>query len=116
MKSLYLLLLALSLSACVTTTGTYKVIGWTQEGTLIPKGAIASGSSIYTVRNGMCIARCHSSNTGPDERQRPCVRKPIQVPEQAQYDFGNPSTFSAMKHRISCGLTGASRGIQASRR
>jgi hypothetical protein len=37
------------------------------------------------------------------------VRKP-------QYDFGRPSTFSAMKHRMSCGLTGASRGIMASRK
>ncbi|CAN7399627.1 hypothetical protein LJR039_002391 [Pseudorhodoferax sp. LjRoot39] len=36
-------------------------------------------------------------------------------PGGTQYDFGRPSTFSAMKHRISCGLTGASRGIQASR-
>jgi alpha-methylacyl-CoA racemase len=33
-----------------------------------------------------------------------------------QYDFGSPSTFSAMKHRISCGLTGARRGIHDSRR
>ncbi len=33
-----------------------------------------------------------------------------------QYDFGSPSTFSAMKHRISCGLTGAIRGIITSRR
>ncbi len=33
-----------------------------------------------------------------------------------QYDFGNPSTFSAMKQRISCGLTGAMRGIITSRR
>src|SRR6266542_1118548 len=33
----------------------------------------------------------------------------------AQYDFGNPSTFSAMKQRMSCGLTGAMRGIRISR-
>ena len=33
-----------------------------------------------------------------------------------QYDFGRPSTFSAMKHRISCGVTGAMRGIMLSRR
>jgi len=33
-----------------------------------------------------------------------------------QYDLGNPNTFSAMKHRMSCGLTGAKRGIHDSRR
>ncbi len=33
-----------------------------------------------------------------------------------QYDFGKPSTFSAMKLRISCGLIGAMRGISDSRR
>jgi len=33
-----------------------------------------------------------------------------------QYDFGMPSTFSAMKLRIICGLTGAMRVIKASRR
>ena len=32
------------------------------------------------------------------------------------HNFGNPSTFSAMKQRISCGLTGARRGIHDSRR
>ena len=36
--------------------------------------------------------------------------------EKTQYDFGRPSTFSAMKLRIICGLTGASRGIITSRR
>ena len=36
-------------------------------------------------------------------------------PSFAQYDFGRPSTFSAMKHRISCGLTGAMRGDHALR-
>jgi hypothetical protein len=34
----------------------------------------------------------------------------------AQYDFGSPSTFSAMKHMMSCGLMGAMRGIMISRR
>jgi hypothetical protein len=34
----------------------------------------------------------------------------------AQYDLGSPRTFSAMKQRISCGLTGARRGIHDSRR
>ena len=34
----------------------------------------------------------------------------------AQYDFGNPNTFSPMKLRISCGLIGAMRGIITSRR
>jgi hypothetical protein len=33
-----------------------------------------------------------------------------------QYDFGKPSTFSAMKLRMSCGLIGAIRGIRDSRR
>ena len=33
-----------------------------------------------------------------------------------QYDFGRPSTFSAMKLKISCGLIGAIRGISDSRR
>ena len=33
-----------------------------------------------------------------------------------QYDFGNPKTFSAMKQRMSCGVTGAIRGIMLSRR
>jgi hypothetical protein len=33
-----------------------------------------------------------------------------------QYDFGMPRTFSAMKFRIICGLTGAMRAIMASRR
>jgi hypothetical protein len=33
-----------------------------------------------------------------------------------QYDFGNPSTFSAMKLRMSCGLIGAMRGIRDSRK
>jgi hypothetical protein len=33
-----------------------------------------------------------------------------------QYDFGRPSTFSAMKLRISCGLIGAMRGISDSRK
>jgi hypothetical protein len=34
---------------------------------------------------------------------------PLQYPPQ--YDFGNPSAFSAMKFRIICGLTGAMRGM-----
>jgi class 3 adenylate cyclase/putative methionine-R-sulfoxide reductase with GAF domain len=33
-----------------------------------------------------------------------------------QYDFGSPRTFSAMKQRISWGVTGAMRGIMLSRR
>jgi hypothetical protein len=33
-----------------------------------------------------------------------------------QYDFGSPSTRSAMKHRIICGLTGAMRPTSDSRR
>jgi hypothetical protein len=33
-----------------------------------------------------------------------------------QYDFGKPSTFSAMKLRMNCGLTGAMRGIRDSRK
>ena len=33
-----------------------------------------------------------------------------------QYDFGNPNTFSAIKHKIICMLTGARRGIMDSRR
>jgi len=33
-----------------------------------------------------------------------------------QYDFGIPSSFSAMKHRMRCGVTGASRGIMLSRK
>jgi hypothetical protein len=33
-----------------------------------------------------------------------------------QYDFGKPSTFSAMKFRIMCGLTGAMRGMKLSRK
>src|SRR4029077_27544 len=33
-----------------------------------------------------------------------------------QYDFGRPSTFSAMKLNASCGLTGAMRGIMISRK
>ena len=43
-----------------------------------------------------------------------CASRPER--QYGQYDLGRPSTFSAMKHRISCGLTGASRGIHASRR
>ena len=34
----------------------------------------------------------------------------------AQYDFGNPSTRSAMWQSMRCGLTGAMRAICASRR
>ena len=33
-----------------------------------------------------------------------------------QYDFGSPSTFSPMKLKINCSLTGAMRGIMLSRR
>jgi hypothetical protein len=33
-----------------------------------------------------------------------------------QYDFGRPSTFSAIKLRMSCGLIGAMRGIRDSRK
>jgi len=33
-----------------------------------------------------------------------------------QYDFGKPSTFSAIKLRMSCGLIGAIRGIRDSRK
>ncbi len=33
-----------------------------------------------------------------------------------QYDFGSPKTFSAMKQRMRCGVTGAMRGIMLSRR
>ena len=39
-----------------------------------------------------------------------CSRSP------SQYDFGKPSTFSAMKLRMSCGLIGAMRGIRISRK
>ena len=53
---------------------------------------------------------------------RPAFFKPItQVSYLAhqrsagQYDLGRPSTFSAIKHMMSCGLTGARRGIQDSR-
>jgi hypothetical protein len=35
---------------------------------------------------------------------------------KTQYDFGKPSTFSAMKLRMSCGLIGAMRGIKDSRK
>ena len=38
------------------------------------------------------------------------------ISEKPQYDFGRPSTFSAMKLRMSCGLIGAMRGIRDSRR
>ena len=41
------------------------------------------------------------------------VRSPRPHP---QYDFGRPSTFSAMKLRMSCGLIGAMRGIRDSRK
>ena len=34
----------------------------------------------------------------------------------SQYDFGKPSTFSAIKLRMSCGLIGAMRGIRDSRK
>jgi hypothetical protein len=35
---------------------------------------------------------------------------------EPQYDFGRPSTFSAMKLRMSWGLIGAMRGIRDSRK
>lgn len=36
--------------------------------------------------------------------------------QSPQYDLGKLRTFSAMKFRISCGLTGARRGIMTSRK
>ncbi len=42
--------------------------------------------------------------------------KRMGIAQYAQYDFGSPSTFSAMKHMMSCGLMGAMRGIMISRR
>src|ERR1700716_3600112 len=40
----------------------------------------------------------------------------LHLPKTPQYDFGRPSTFSAMKLRMSCGLIGAMRGIRDSRK
>jgi len=54
----------------------------------------------------------HHSSGNPDDR----FDKLTNFDTQAQYDLGRPRTFSAIKHRIICELTGAIRDIMASRR
>nr|WP_145545317.1 hypothetical protein [Variovorax boronicumulans] len=49
------MVLALLLSGCVTTSGSFMVTGTKADGSPLP-AAMAQGSSIYTVRNGLCKA------------------------------------------------------------
>ena len=66
---------------------------------------------------GRCRPSAGISRRGDGGRQRHGVDAfDCLVRARAQYDFGRPSAFSAMKHRIICGLTGAMRAISTSRR
>ena len=51
------LILALTLSACVTTSGTYSISALDEQGHPIKSNIsmIATGSGIYSARNAMCI-------------------------------------------------------------
>ncbi|MGC3987120.1 MAG: hypothetical protein QM777_21575 [Pseudorhodoferax sp.] len=49
------LMLPLLVSGCVTTSGSFTVTGTKADGSALP-AAMAQGSSIYTVRNGICRA------------------------------------------------------------
>ena len=44
------------------------------------------------------------------------VKLLVSISTSFQYDFGRPSTLSAIKLKISCGLIGAMRGIRDSRK
>ena len=52
---------------------------------------------------GSMTCVCHAENGTIQNRAK--------SPGRVQYDFGNPSTRSAMWLRINCGLTGAMRAI-----
>jgi hypothetical protein len=54
--------------------------------------------------------------SGDSGRHRSVARVSAGRSGCVQYDFGNPSTRSAMWQRISCGLTGAMRAIWISRK
>ena len=55
------------------------------------------------------------SDLGEERSIRSLARPSIPCTSARQYDLGKPSTFSAIKHMMSCGLTGARRGIHDSR-
>src|SRR6266849_5569925 len=59
-----------------------------------------------------------SRDSGFASSMRPgmTVKSRVHVLYEPQYDFGKPSTFSAIKLRMSCGLIGAIRGIRDSRK
>ncbi|CAN7479316.1 hypothetical protein LJR039_003173 [Pseudorhodoferax sp. LjRoot39] len=49
------LMFPLLVSGCVTTSGSFMVTGTKADGSALPV-AMAQGSSIYTMRNGICKA------------------------------------------------------------
>lgn len=55
MKNIILLLLLL-VSGCVTISGVYRVSAVLADGTPLDMRIVAEGKSIYTARNGICLA------------------------------------------------------------
>ncbi len=73
------------------------------------------------------VARLSGSPSISSAEKPACLKTQIAVLAQgrgsaeqggrlSQYDLGSPRTFSAMKQRISCGVTGAILGIMLSRK